>query len=305
MSKKAVQCGIYKIENAVNGRCYYGSSSNIVKRWTQHRCDLKRNEHHNIFLQRSWNKHGAGNFRFEVVELCDVSDLHAKESPYLMLKGTYNIGKKPSGGDNLTKHPNRKAIIAKITAATRLRYNQMTEEEKKQRRARCVGSENPNWRGGTSVKTCACGNPMDYYSKGCQSCCDRTGENNSFFGRKHTTATKRKLSEANKGRKPSHVKPYYIGDTLYLSLKDGEKATGTPGVTIRWRVRSKNPKYTGYRYTEPLPHTGPILNPGAYHQALLQRDQLRSQQDTATSAPIETPDTLDTTETSPVVVVSK
>ena len=49
--------GIYYIENTKTQRRYYGSSFNIEKRLTQHKQDLGKRKHHNIQLQRTYNKY--------------------------------------------------------------------------------------------------------------------------------------------------------------------------------------------------------------------------------------------------------
>lgn len=71
--------GIYKIENKVNGKVYVGQSVNIETRWKNHRCELNRGTHYNDYLQRSWNKYGADNFDFSVIEECEQCELNDKE----------------------------------------------------------------------------------------------------------------------------------------------------------------------------------------------------------------------------------
>lgn len=61
-------CGIYVIRNLINDNIYIGSSVNIKKRFCQHRNSLRKNKHHNKYLQRSWNKYGEENFEFIVIE---------------------------------------------------------------------------------------------------------------------------------------------------------------------------------------------------------------------------------------------
>lgn len=61
-------CGIYVIRNLINNNIYIGSSVNIKKRFCQHRNSLRKNKHHNKYLQRSWNKYGEENFEFVVIE---------------------------------------------------------------------------------------------------------------------------------------------------------------------------------------------------------------------------------------------
>ena len=71
--------GIYKIENTKTNKFYIGQSINIHNRWKQHKSALTSNRHHSIKLQNSWNKHGYLNFKFEVIEECEVSKLNDRE----------------------------------------------------------------------------------------------------------------------------------------------------------------------------------------------------------------------------------
>jgi group I intron endonuclease len=61
-------CGIYIIKNLVNNKIYIGSSVNIGNRFNQHKNSLRKNKHHNKYLQKSWNKYGEENFEFIVIE---------------------------------------------------------------------------------------------------------------------------------------------------------------------------------------------------------------------------------------------
>lgn len=92
-------CGIYAIKNNENGKLYIGQSSNIHLRLKGHISALKMNRHNNMHLQRSWNKYGNDSFSFEIIELCDVKDLDAREEHYInkydSIKNGYNI--RPGG----------------------------------------------------------------------------------------------------------------------------------------------------------------------------------------------------------------
>lgn len=84
--------GIYKITNIINNKCYVGSSVNIIGRWYTHKTELKFNKHHSIKLQRSYNKHGFDNFKYEIIEECDVELLFSREIYYVDLFNCYENG---------------------------------------------------------------------------------------------------------------------------------------------------------------------------------------------------------------------
>ena len=75
--------GIYKITNKINNKPYIGSSNNIKRRWRQHISLLNNNKHHSIKLQRAWNKYGQDNFKFEILEECEVEKLLYLEQFYI------------------------------------------------------------------------------------------------------------------------------------------------------------------------------------------------------------------------------
>ncbi len=113
--------GIYKITNTVNGKFYIGSSTDVARRFNEHRSRLNKAVHKNPILQRAWHKHGPDKFTFEVVEECpnDQTLLLEREQHYLdllkpYLEIGYNIVKQASGGDVFTNNPNKEAIREKI-----------------------------------------------------------------------------------------------------------------------------------------------------------------------------------------------
>lgn len=75
--------GIYMIKNLINEKVYIGKSINVPCRLNQHKRELRRNVHHNKYLQRSWNKYGENNFVFTEIEVCDESILNQKEMYYI------------------------------------------------------------------------------------------------------------------------------------------------------------------------------------------------------------------------------
>jgi group I intron endonuclease len=242
--------GIYKIKNLVNDKCYYGSSKNIEKRWRTHKNHLKNGKHHNIHLQRSWDKYGEDNFVFEVVEECDENILLELEQKYLDSNPEFNIGIKSSGGDNLTKNPNKEDIIRRMTQSVRKRYELMSEYEIKEKHSRPM-DKNPNWKGGITYKYCECGVKIKPINDTCNKCRPRSEDKNPFFGKQHSEETKKKLSEKRLGKYSGEQnKPIIIDDVEYRSAGEASKILNIPMVTIRWRVISKNKKFDNYKYKD-------------------------------------------------------
>lgn len=69
---------------------YIGSSKNLSRRFSRHKCALRRNEHPNEHLQRAWNKYGEEMFSFAVVEYCSTSTLIDREYDWVMSCNTLN-----------------------------------------------------------------------------------------------------------------------------------------------------------------------------------------------------------------------
>lgn len=96
-------CGIYSIENKLNGKSYIGSSINIERRWEIHRWHLRKGHHHSQKLQRAWDKYG-GEFLFLILEIVDDQrDLIERERHWVSHNNTvangYNVC--PVGANHL------------------------------------------------------------------------------------------------------------------------------------------------------------------------------------------------------------
>jgi group I intron endonuclease len=92
---------IYKIENVINKKCYIGCSKNVDNRFYEHKWDLRNNHHHNVYLQRSWNKYGEDSFTFNIIE-CPLSEEYMYEREFELIDKTddvYNIASGGTGGN--------------------------------------------------------------------------------------------------------------------------------------------------------------------------------------------------------------
>lgn len=88
-------CGIYCIKNTVTQKYYFGSSSDMTKRFNKHLNRLRNGGHENSKLQASWNKHGEDNFQFSRILICSREMLLIYEQAFIdyynASKNGYNI----------------------------------------------------------------------------------------------------------------------------------------------------------------------------------------------------------------------
>jgi group I intron endonuclease len=82
MEKEKI-CGIYCIENLVNGKKYIGFSENIQYRFYQHKINLNNERHINEHLQAAWNLYKEHSFIFYVIESCLPHELAEREIYYI------------------------------------------------------------------------------------------------------------------------------------------------------------------------------------------------------------------------------
>lgn len=85
-----MNCGIYNIVSKIDGKLYIGYATDIKKRWSKHRSNLKSKSHKNIHLQRAYDKYGENNFKFERIEICDREQLPAREHYWCTLLNVHN-----------------------------------------------------------------------------------------------------------------------------------------------------------------------------------------------------------------------
>lgn len=242
-----MDCVVYEIVNTKNGKRYFGSTCSFHNRKLFHVKSLDRGDHFNQNLQRDWTKRKGIGFEINVIRRFNSRNKAYKLESELIdssnPKKIYNILRGRIGGDVLTHNPRREDIIEKHR-----KHGLELSQKEINRRFRKFGEDNPNWRGGSSLKLCSCGNKMAYTAKTCAECYDKTGENNPFYGKKHSRKTKKLLADASRGKVPGNARPVKIGRRKFVSMGEASRELGIPVPTILWRVNSNNEKYEKYSF---------------------------------------------------------
>lgn len=277
--------GIYYIINKINNKKYIGSSKNIEKRFRRHLFELNTGTHHNIILQRSFDKHGVDNFDFLIIE--ETNDLFEREQAHIDNHNSielYNIGG-VGGGDNLTNNPNKVEILQKMSLASKKMWDDRTPEE---RSKLCkFGENNPNYgkkwtdtmkeSSSKMVKERYKDNPetlevlrqrslsqWQHMSeadkiKFKEKCRERMLKDNPFKGKKHNNYTLSVLSEKGKERfvsttsqerykrNPQTVLVTVCGK-LYYGLSEAGRQLGISPALMLYRLKSKSEKWKDYQY---------------------------------------------------------
>lgn len=134
--------GVYRARNVVNGKVLVGSSKKKKDRIRQHKRELVRNRHYNSYFQNSWNKHGADNFVWEILEECSEDVRLVREQWWIDHLQASN----PEYGYNIT-HSVRSLIPAPLRSKISKKiWTDMTPEEREeQSRIRKARWDDPVW----------------------------------------------------------------------------------------------------------------------------------------------------------------
>lgn len=153
-----IVCGIYCIENIINHKRYIGQSINIYQRWKTHNSDLNNRKHHNDYLQRAWDKYGADNFIFYILECCNPSLLDDLEVKYIREFNSdnkfngYNLNSGGSSGNQIPNEYVRNKMRnnhADVSGENNPNYGKHMSDETKQKmivnRNTLKGENHPNY----------------------------------------------------------------------------------------------------------------------------------------------------------------
>lgn len=269
-----MSCGIYKIINKTSNRFYIGSSRDIEKRFDRHLDDAKKGKHHSMFFQNVYDKYGRADFIFEIIELCEKSELLRKEQCYLdthLNDNAMNVSRFASGGDLLTNHPYRADIVLKMTKSLKQRFSDLSKEDRQKIYGK-PGEQNPMYGRTHTLEAkniISAKHKNNQYALGSKRSEEhrkiisdrqktRTGEKNSFFGKTHSPEVKEMLSKKQRGKLPPNSKKVSIEGIEYRSASEAGRALNLNTSVVTWRVHSKNEKFSNYFYLDKSLETIPM-----------------------------------------------
>lgn len=179
--------GIYRYTNLINGKRYIGQAIDLEERHNEHIYSVLNNRPGQM-IEYAMVKYGIENFRYEIIEYCSKEELNDLEIYWIDYYNTQNNRRDGLGyGYNLTKGgsyiPNSRK---KKTQApwNKGKTNVYSEDQLKRISDRTkVGMHKPeSWNKFLNSKT------------------DYSGENNPFYGKKHSIETLQKISINRKGK---------------------------------------------------------------------------------------------------------
>jgi group I intron endonuclease len=189
-----MKSGIYKITNTTDNKVYVGQAENLGTRYGRHLYRIKRKEHHNEHLQRSFDKYGEDKFIYEILEeIEDLSILDSREKHWIDHYGGINSDNTYNFKDPLLNEHNdyvRNKMSKSSLGENNPNYgNKWTDEQRKKMSESRKGK---SWEELYGKKKA---NEMKENSAEAQK------------GRKHSEETLNKIRKANIGEKnPAHGK---------------------------------------------------------------------------------------------------
>jgi len=219
------QPGIYKITCTANGKVYIGQSTNVSRRLTSHKYNLKNNKHTNTPLQNSFNKYGLKAFTWEPIEYCKKEVLTEREY-YWMNKLSSMV---PTG---FNCRPAEQSQPMSSETRERLKGKKLTEEQKAHLSKLFKGKKMPPEHG-AKISAAQKG------KKRSKEFCKKNSELQK--GKQFTNEHLEKLRQAHaKRRKPVEVKFPDGAIKEYESASHVAEEFGVHARIVRWKIQHPN-----------------------------------------------------------------
>lgn len=230
---------IYFILNLRNHKFYIGSAKNPHSRVHSHFRSLRQGSHHSPFLQRSWDKYGEEAFTW-FLHASELDNLREVEQRYLDFyfenhrERLLNVSPRASGGYIVGSLPN-------------------AEEIHRRGAEKMLGRTSP-LRGLPYAERYGAERAREIVEKMRSNLGDRSGENNSFFGRSHSEEFCRRQAERMRGVSPVNKgtngpgRRCEIMGIEYISVSQASREIGMTRRKVITRLKS--PEYPEFRYLE-------------------------------------------------------
>ena len=232
---------IYKATNRVNGKEYVGQTINSLEYRKKTHISAALNSTNKLYFHSAIRKYGAGSFDWEVLHTCNnIDDLNKLEIYYIGLYNTFGGGYNlNSGGHNACCPEETKRKISetkkgsKATEETKKKMSESRKNALKSGKCKMASGKDHPWYGKHL--------PVEVRKK----------ISDSHKGMKHTTKSKRKMSESWKGKRcgkdnPS-AKVIIINNQYFNTRKEAAEFLGVSPPAIRYRILHKT-KWLNYFY---------------------------------------------------------
>lgn len=252
---------IYKIENKENGKVYIGQTVNYTERRKAHLKALKRGNHYNRYLQKSFDKYGVTSFSFSVIE--ETDELDEREMYWIKHFNSvdcsfgYNL---TSGGKKFIMNESTKRLISNSLKKS----FSLNDGLRKEASLRTTGEKNPFYGRAHSEETKEkILKNRSWYRHSEETKMKmsekKKGKKHPNYGKKFSEEWRKNLSESHKGQKPANLKdfpPYEIEDMKEMykggkTLKDIADKYNVSNVPIR-RVLTEAGLYKPKNPRKPL-----------------------------------------------------
>lgn len=123
--------GIYRIYNKSNDKSYVGQALDIDVRWNGHKRELKEGCHHNILLQKDWDKYGENSFEFIVLTECKPIELNVMEKLYIDIYNCTITGYNVAEGNRAISKRYKSELLSKDKKEVKVESKYIEQDKNK------------------------------------------------------------------------------------------------------------------------------------------------------------------------------